>query len=274
MRILKKRSLWFILYGVAVTAVFLYLLFPAELVLSRLEASADSSVFTIKMDSLKPSVPLGIKLKNLTVSSAQPGEVFFQGETLDVQANLLSLLQKHSFINVTGKAYGGNFNGRIGFISWNKVYPPVEGNLSFQNIDLGKYSFIKSEMGRDIAGKVRGSLFYNNASETYSAITGNLTLFLVKGSYPLTEPFLGLSRIEVDHGEIQAQLKNGVIKIGKLEMSGPQINCSLKGEITLADDFKNSQLNLTGVIEILSKSKMKTNITISGTLASPVSRYI
>jgi uncharacterized protein YhdP len=78
----------------------------------------------------------------------------------------------------------------------------------------------------------------------------------------------------VDHGEIQAQLKNGVIKIGKLEMSGPQINCSLKGEITLADDFKNSQLNLTGVIEILSKSKMKTNITISGTLASPVSRYI
>ena len=77
----------------------------------------------------------------------------------------------------------------------------------------------------------------------------------------------------MDHGEIQAQLRNGVIKIGKLEMSGPQINCSLK-EITLADDFKNSQLNLTGVIEILSKSKMKTNITISGTLASPVSRYI
>lgn len=266
--------MWFILYGVAVTAVFLYLLFPAELVLNRLEAAVDSSAFTIKMDSLRPSVPLGLRLKNITVSSAQPGDVFFQGETLDMQANLLSLLQKHSFISVTGKAYGGDFNGRIGFISWNKVYPPVEGKLSFQNIDLGKYSFIKSEMGRDIAGKVRGNLLYSNASETYSAATGNLTLFLVKGSYPLAEPFLGLGRIEVDRGEIQAQLKNGVIKIGKLEMSGPQINCSLKGEITLADDFKNSQLNLTGVIEILSKSKMKTNITISGTLASPVSRYI
>jgi type II secretion system protein N len=274
MRILKKRSLWFILYGVAVTALFLYLLFPAELVLNRLTAAADSSAFTIKMDSLKPSVPLGIKLKNITVGSAQPGDVFFQGETLDVQASLLSLLQKRSFITVAGNAYGGNFNGRIGFISWNKPYPPVEGKLSFQNIDLGKYSFIKSEMGRDLAGKVRGSLVYDNASETSSTVTGNLTLFLVKGSYPLAEPFLGLSRIEVDRGEIQAQLKNGVVKIGKLEMSGPQINCSLKGEITLADDFRNSQLNMTGTIEILSKSKMKTNITISGTLANPVSRYI
>jgi type II secretion system protein N len=274
MRIIRKRSLWFILYGVAITAVFLYLLFPAELVLNRLETFADSAAFSIKLDSLKPSVPLGIKLKNLTVSSAQPGEVFFQGEMLDVQASLLSFLQKHSFINVTGRAYGGDFSGRIGFASWNKVYPPLEGKLDFQNIDLGKYSFIKTEMGREIGGKIRGSLFYSNTSETNSATTGNLALFLVRGSYPLTEPFLGLSRIEVDRGEIQAQLKNGVIKIGKLEISGPQINCSLKGEITVADDFKNSQLNLTGVLEILSKSKMKTNITIGGTLASPVSRYI
>jgi type II secretion system protein N len=273
MRILRKRSLWFILYGLAVTAVFLYLLFPSELVLNRLEAAVDSSSVAVKIDSLNPSLPLGIKLRNIIVSSAQPGDVFFQGETLDVQADLLSLLQKHSFLSVAGKAYGGDFKGQIGFISWNKPYPPAEGKLSFQNIDLGKYSFIKSEMGRDIAGKVRGNILYSNTAES-SAVTGNLTLFLVKGSYPLAEPFLGMSRIDLDRGEIQAQLKNGVIRIAKLEMSGPQINCSLKGEIALADDFKNSQLNLTGAIEILGKGKMKMNISISGTLASPVSRYI
>ena len=140
--------------------------------------------------------------------------------------------------------------------------------------DNTKNSFIKSEVGRDLTGRVRGNLLYSNVSEAYAAATGNLSLSLAKGSYPLAEPFLGLSRIEIERGEIQAQLKNGVIKISKLEVTGPQINCSLKGDIAVAGDFRNSQLNLTGVIEILSKSKMKTNITITGTLANPVSRYI
>ena len=60
----------------------------------------------------------------------------------------------------------------------------------------------------------------------------------------------------------------------KLEISGSQINCFLKGEITLADDFKLSQLNLNGVMEISGQNKVKMNVTIGGTLANPIFRYI
>jgi type II secretion system protein N len=274
MRILKKMVLWYTLYGIVISLAFLYLLFPGDIVKNRIEAAAAARDVLLKAETLQPSLPVGIKLGNISASSADLRDVFFQGEKLDLQLNLLSLLQKYSSISFDGKAYGGNFDGRIGFVSWDKAYPPVNASLNFQNIDLGKYPLIKNELGRNVSGKIRGSLLFNNASESSSKTGGTLNLFLVKGSYPLTEPFLGMSRIEIDRGEIKAQLKNGILKLEKMEISGPQINCSLKGDITLADDIKNSQLNLNGMVEILGKSKIKTNITISGTLASPVSRYI
>jgi type II secretion system protein N len=274
MRTGKKRALVYILYGTAITAVFLYLLFPADIVKSRIEASAAFRDMSVKMETLQLSLPLGMKVKNFSLSTADQRDVFFEGEILDVQASLLSLLQKRTAISLSGKAYGGNFDGRIGFVSWNKVYPPADASLSFQNIDLGKYPLIKNELGKSLTGRVRGSLSYDNTTEINAKVSGTLALFLVKGSYPLSEPFLGLNRIEIDRGEIKAQLKGGILKLEKMEMVGPQINCSLKGDITLTDDIKNSLLNLTGAIEILGKSKMKTNITINGTLANPVSRYI
>ena len=154
------------------------------------------------------------------------------------------------------------------------MYPPIEGNLNFQNIDLARCALIKTMLGREITGKAKGNLTYTSATEISGNGSGSIVLFLTKGTYPLAEPFLGLKRIEFDRGEIKAQLKNGSLKMEKLEISGPQINCFLKGEIMLADDFKLSQLNLNGVMEILGQNKAKMNVTIGGTLTNPIFRYI
>ena len=85
---------------------------------------------------------------------------------------------------------------------------------------------------------------------------------------------MAVTKIDFDRCEVRAQLKNGIFKLEKIETFGPQINCFLKGEITQAADFKNSQLNLNGTIEILGKDKVKMKVTIGGTLANPAIRYI
>jgi len=273
MRFLKKKKLWFTGYGIFITIVFLYLLFPGELVKSRLEDSINSNDFMVKSASLHPALPLGIKLKNVTISSAAQEFVLFQGELLDLQLNLLSFFRKNTYIGLSGKAYDGSFDGRAGLVSLTKVYPPVEVILNFENIDIGKYSLFKGDSGKSFTGRARGTLTYITDEAARSA-SGTLILFFKKGSYPLAEPFLGVTRIDFDRGEIQAQLNNGNIRIEKLETFGPQINCFLKGEITPAADFKNSQLNLNGTIEILGKDKVKMKVTIGGTLANPAIRYI
>jgi hypothetical protein len=150
----------------------------------------------------------------------------------------------------------------------------VEGKLKFKNIDLSRDSLIKTLLGREITGKASGDWTYISTGEVSKNSSGTIALFLTKGTYPLAEPFLGLKRIEFDRGEIQAQFKNGIIKMEKLEIFGSQINYFLKGEITIADDFKLSQLNLNGVIEILGPNKAKMNVTIGGTLTNPIFRYI
>ena len=274
MSILKKKALWFTLYGIFITVVFLYLLFPSDIVQSKLEEAVNSSGFILKMETLQPSLPWGLKLKNITISSASSADIPFQGDLLDVQLNPLSFFQKHTYLGLSGKAYGGKFDGRVGLASLSKMYPPKEGNLNFQNIDLAGCALIKTLLGKEITGKAKGNLSYIPVKEINGKDSGTIALFLTKGTYPLAEPFLGLKRIEFDRGEIKAQLKNGILKMEKLEISGQQINCFLKGEITLADDFKLSQLNLNGVMEILGTNKAKMNVTIGGTLANPIFRYI
>jgi type II secretion system protein N len=275
MRFLKNNRLWFTLYGILITLIFLYLLFPADIVKDRLEASLNSPDFVFKAQSLQASFPLGLKFKNVVANTTvATGSFSLQTEMLDVQPQLSSLFKKYSYVSVSGKAYGGSFDGNVGLVSWSKAYPPVEGKLKFQNIDLSRANFLAGGLGKEIKGKASGSLFYNIASAARQNPSGAITLVLVKGNYPLAEAFLGINKIEYDRCEIQAQLKDGSLKIEKFEMLGPQINCSLKGEIAMADDLKNSQLNLTGSIEIQGKNKLKTNITIGGTLANPISRYI
>jgi type II secretion system protein N len=274
MKILNKKTLWFTLYGIFITIVFLYLLFPSDIAKSGIEEAVNSSNLILKMDSLRPAFPFGFKMKKVSVSSS-PANVYFQGDLLDLQFNPFSYFQKNKYIGLSGSAYGGNFSGRFGLVSFSKIYPPEESRLKFKNIDLAKYAFIKTLMGREVTGKASGNwthAFHSNGPGRN--LSGTIALFLTKGTYSLTEPFLGLNRIDFDRGEIHAQIKDGVIRLEKLQISGPQMDCSLSGEITLADDFKNSQLNLKGEMLMSDKKKVKMNFNIGGTLANPVSRYI
>ena len=275
MRFLKHKILWLTIYAITITGVFLYLLFPSDLVRQRLEDAVYASGIILKTGSLRPSMPLGIRLADLTVRQVQsPGDVIFQSETLTFQFNPLSLFQKHRQIHFQGSAYRGNFDGSVGLVSFTQTTAPVEGNINFQEIDLARYQSPAFPLFKGMEGLVRGSAFYFTDGATGPKPVGKLSLYLSRGAYPLPEPFLGVSRIEFDRGEIQAQMKNGIITLEKLEIYGGQMNCLLSGDIQLADRLDESRLNLKGVLEIAGKSKIKMNITVSGTLASPSFRYI
>ncbi|MFA5321710.1 MAG: type II secretion system protein GspN [Smithella sp.] len=276
MKILKKKALWFTLYGIFITLLFLYLLFPSDIAKSSLEEAVNSSDFILKVGSLKPSLPFGFKMKNITLSSGYSGSsavTFFQGDLLDAQFNPVNFFQKNKNIGLGGKAYGGKFSGHFKLAEFPRVYPPQEGNFKFENIDLGKYVFLKTLLGKEITGKAKGNGAYVLRNSADGNFSGTISLLLAQGSYPLPEPFLGLNRIDFDRGEVKAQLESGTIRLEKLRISGQQIDCSLSGDILLADVLKNSQLNLKGEM-IISDRKVRMNITIEGTLANPSLRYI
>jgi len=271
MNILKRKSLWYTLYGIVITIVFLYVLFPADIAKSKLEDAVHSSGFLLKTGSLRSSIPLGLKMNHVTLSSSSSPDIYFQGDWLDLQFNLLSFFRQKKSISLNGKAYDGKISGRFGLASFSKVYPPQEGNLTLQDIDLGKYAYIKKLMGREITGRASGNWTFNRSADRGSS--GSVNLHISRGTSSLAEPFLGLSRIEFNRGDIKATLENGRIKLEKMEFFGSQLDFLLNGDIMLADDFRNSSLNLSGEM-IIADKKVKMKINIGGTLANPVVRYI
>jgi len=108
MSILKNKTLWFALYGIFITLIFLYLLFPSDIAKSRLEDAVNSSGFIFKTESLRPSLPFGLEMKNVTLSSASPADIYFQGDWLDLQLNPVNYFQKNKNIGLSGSAYGGS----------------------------------------------------------------------------------------------------------------------------------------------------------------------
>ncbi|MFO7568446.1 MAG: type II secretion system protein GspN [Smithellaceae bacterium] len=275
MRLLKKKTLWFTLYGIVISALFLYLLFPSEQVRRKIEDASRMTGWTLKTASVNPSLPFGLAFNDVLLFAPEPqGEPFFRGERLDLQAAWWTFLSKRKSVRFSGRAYGGAFDGRIGVASFSQKQPPREGRLNFSNMDLSKIRLPGIALTNGVAGLVRGSVAYAFVQPADPFPEGVVSVHLDRGVYPLPEPFLGINQIEIDTGEIQGQLKNGSLQLDKIELFGKQINCFLSGDIRLSDDLTNSALNLKGTLEIVGQSKLKMNVTVGGTLARPSFRYI
>jgi len=278
MRVLKNKYLWLIIYAIGITGVFLYAFFPSELVRKQLEAATASAGIVLATGTLHPSLPLGIKLRDIKMFRVQkPVDIIFQGESLDLQVSPVSIFQKHKNFRFKGNAYSGSFDGSAGFFLLDQKHMPSDARIDFSHLDLGRYSqtgFTFIPLFKGITGLARGTAFYTREDATSRNPIGKISLYLSRGAYPLTEPFLGMNRIEYDSGEIQAQLKNDSVTLEKLEIFGARMNCSLKGDISLAERLEESRLNLKGVLEISDKSKTRMNFTVGGTMARPTFRYI
>ncbi len=138
--------------------------------------------------------------------------------------------------------------------------------MNFENLDIEKCSYLREKLGRRVTGKLGGSFTYDSDSK--------LTFNIQKGSYPLLENVFGFDKLDFNAIDGQVSLKNGVVKISKLTLKGEKINYSLKGDISLNAQLKNSVINLSGTFEILALNSKKGTILITGTLGNAITRYI
>lgn len=276
MRFVKNRILWISVYALAVTCVFLYVLFPSEFVLRWIESQANAAGLTLTADSLDPSLPLGVKLQNVAVraAGAASGPALVRGDLLDVQINPLHLFQNVRTVRFQGSACGGSFEGSAGIPAEASSAGLSEGNAAFQSIDLARLGANGLPFFRGMSGQAKGTVFYVQQDAATGGAVGKLSVYLSRGAYALPEPFLGVPRIDFDRGEIQAQLKDAAVLLTKFEIYGAQVNCFLTGSIRLADRVEESLLNLKGSMELAGGRKIKMNVTVGGTLARPSFRYL
>jgi len=266
----------YILAGVAMLILFLYLRFPGGEVTETIKAEAATRYpgLLLSIDTAQPAIPPGVTLENVTAGFRGRPEATLHADSLGIRPGWLSLLRGRLALVMAAEGYGGDIRGQVEFANIFSVKGPLSAELNIRDIRIEKCAWLRDALARQITGTLKGSATFSGAGESLKNGTGNIDFTLTNGSYQLLESLLGFERIDFNKVDAKVSFRNGALKIAGLTLNGEKLRISLKGNILLADDFRESQIDLNGSIELPMQGNKRVTLAISGTLGNPKTRFM
>jgi type II secretion system protein N len=273
---LNRAIAGYILAGVAMLLILLTLRFPGEAVTDYVKAAAAARYpqTMLSIDAIRPSFPPGLEAENVTVGFRGRPEATLRADGLTIRPGGLSLLRGRLAILLAAEGYGGEVRGRIDFTRLFSFQGPLAAEANFLELRIEKCAWLKEVLSRQITGTLKGAGTFGGTSEALKNGTGNLDFTLTNGTYQLLENFFGFERLDFSKVEGKVSYRNGALRIAQLTLTGEKIRLSLKGNILLADLLRDSQIDLTGAIEIPVQNNKRVTMAIDGTLGNPKTRFM
>jgi type II secretion system protein N len=248
-----KKWLAYILYGLLLTGVLLYVLFPSDAFRDYLVASVEKAnpEWSLSIEAVVPSLTLGMKVSGIKVSLKENVEgTLFEAESLWVRPGLWSLLQGEPKLSFKGLAYGGRFKGRALFGEGIQEGPLVL-NLELKDMQIEKHEDLLRMVGRRIKGGVDGTLTYTGKADSPMEGEGEADLKLSSGEVALLQPLFGLQSIDFDELWVKLLLRNRQVELNRAELKGPNLRGTVSGRVILREELMRSGLDLKGTVEPL-----------------------
>ena len=268
---INKCIVFYIVFAVFILGFFLYLRFPGYVVGKYIIAGVSERYpeAFISFQSLSLSFPPGLKLEDVVFGFKGSRKADFRIEQFRVRPRYLGYTYGKSSFLVNVLAYDGVIKGFVNFPLFFAKKNPEKAEISFENLDIEKCAYLRDKLGRRITGRLGGTFTYDGDGND-----GKLNFYLQKGSYQLLENVFGFEKLDFNNIEGQIGLKNGALKISKLTLKGEKISYSLKGDILLNSELKNSVINLSGNVEIAAMNNKKMQMLITGTIGNAITRYL
>jgi type II secretion system protein N len=263
-------------FAVAVLILFLYLRFPGD-VLVRYLVSAASAVNpeqVLHIDSAKPVIPPGMTFTNVALGFLNHPRSAIQADAITIRPGYLSFLSGRTAFAFSANAYGGAIQGQADTNHFLSFRGPINWKLAADGLDIEKISYLKDSLGRQITGQFKGAITFNGQLPSFFNGAGSLEFTLINGRYPLLEPLLGIDRLDFKRVEALVHLKNGILTISKLKLTGEKVNGTLSGAIIFnTADINRSEINLNCAFELPAQNN-KISMVLTGPLGNPRIRYI
>jgi len=290
-----KKTIWYSIYFIFVTLLFLFYTFPSKSVQAYIQSQAEERItksdFSIKEVSL--SFPFGLKLHQARLTPKQANDgLRLTVDSVTIQPALWSMIKGERGYHFKSQIYGGDVKGFIAFIK-NKSAAPYSVNMILHRIDFKINQLMPGMVDRDLEGILNGTVQYLAKNNNLYDGTGEANLTFSKGKTDVKLAFLDHDAVEFDQMVINCELKNRRLTLGQMELKGPSLNASISGNINLNREFSMSRLNLKGeieplpalfqklsdnpsIVEFLKKSLKsgKLTFTVSGTIDKPRMRII
>lgn len=280
----KQRNL-LILYVLATTIVFSYILFPSTAVKEYLagQVTKVNPSYQLDIATLTPSLPPAFLLKD--VQLFQQNGLVFNADSLKVSPKWLSLFSSKRGLKFHGKAYQGELNGVLSSVKTEKgKYPSL--NAEFSELNLKEFPWLQEQAEFDVSGALSGKIRYEQKSNTDRA--ASVKADIANCIITLANPLFDVVPLEFSDIKVVATLKGNTIDIQQGTFGGNQIDGSMSGTIQVQTPAENSRLqvnikvkpdraflsNLSGILSAMLPAGVQDgrddlNLRVTGTLGNP-----
>ncbi len=245
--IFSFRSLLYILYAVLLTAVLLYVRFPAEkfkqYCVDRIESLVPESTCTI--ENIGYRFPLSAIFHTLTLSREINGrETAIMAEQLVVSPELPQFWRG---LAISGKMYSGQVTAALNFDR--RTHSFRLADIKGRGIEFGALAASMGITDRKMSGIVEFSGDYKAPNSAPAEGTGKGRIEIVNGSFSLLQPILNLSTLAFDKISMQLIRDNDPVQLMEGKFLGREIVADFSGELQVEEPFLTSNIDIIGDME-------------------------
>lgn len=244
---LTSRNLFFAVYGLSVTVLFLYILFPADLFKEFCEFKA-SAVLTdgeCRIGNIDYHFPNTVVFEDVTMESGK-------GDERSVLKLKFVAVSNRSFkfwkeFELYSELFSGTLTSDIE-IDWRSRKFEMD-NVAVHDVDLGIWEKEESLTQREVSGMLSFSGDYQGLLSTPFSGKGKGNFALVESKMELVQPILSLSELSFTRLESELKYEDGVMYFINGEFIGAELSGDFSGVAKMNRPLVKSTLTVGGHLE-------------------------
>jgi type II secretion system protein N len=238
---ISKKSIFYTIYLIAITGIFLYYLFPSDTLKTYLayRLSQGNPDVTVTIDRVSPAIPPGLNLHNVGI--VHQSKALVDLEKLKLMPGILSLFSDKTTVNFKGYLNAGTISGRAEFGRLSGAQE-VKGDGRISELQVEGIPALQRLPADKIAGVLNGDFTFANVGSDRS-LAGKLTLS--KSKIELKKAVFNVKSLEFRDIDADLIVKNDILTINQTKARGNQLNADLSGTIALAGQTGKQAMNLS-----------------------------
>jgi type II secretion system protein N len=256
----KKKWFLYSIYAVALASFFVYYLFPTERLKTFIvmQVSRVNPLLRVTVAQAGLMLPPGLRLQRVQVDHKNSPLLF--ADDLAILPHLKTLLSDRKLYSFRMKTYEGAITGTAEIDGTGQV--TIDAVVA--GLKLSGIPFLKRLSANHIEGILDGKFAYVAASGKPEALTINLDINNM--AVTLGTPFFTLDQVRFDKVHADAVLRNQLLEITRVVLTGDQIEGNLAGSASLNTDLMQSVVNLNGTVMPQKQFLENSGVQVSGAI--------
>jgi type II secretion system protein N len=238
------------LYALVAFGVFVYVLFPYDLLQQRLVEWVSQDGVQLVLTRLRPAFPPGLRAEDirLQVDQLSPSAATLHINTLRVQPDWLALLARKMHLRFEAKLYSGRLEGDV-------HYAKVEGTplwdikTRFTDLDVAQHALLRQDDKAFIRGRLSGDSAMTLTSDG-QVQEGSVNMRVQSMALLGAQGWQWQLQREIACDTLQGELKTTAKQGGTvlLTCQGKDLAIEGRGTVGWKTPLTDSQLNMRGQV--------------------------